>query len=484
MDVILFDSFKKKTNSTKRPTLSDGDEFHCKLKESCSMLSPTIILDIGTTDSPYSYTYAYIDDFKRFYFINDWTFNGPTWIATMTVDVLATYKSDILNSTLYVLRAADDYDGDIYDDAYPVKATLLPGSPARSLAPNSVDISSKRGTYTESNFWQLSELTGFYIIAVTGANSVKYYGMTGSVFFQLIKDLLNYVPQDFSDVSDGIAKSIAKPIQYIANAYWLPITSVPLFSTYAQSQKIKFGWYEMGPYYCMELDAQHDSLTIRFTLDVPKHPYSDDRGNYLNMQPFTIYNLDYLPFGTFCLNNVDISLTDTLACAVELDMPTGKGELYVSTESGKILLTHAASLYGVPIPIAQATNDLFSSISSVLGGGIGAVVGISTGDVVGAVTSAATGIASAVKSFLPNINSVGSQGSLVGFARHIPQLWTKCYDIVDEDNAHNGRPLCQDVQILTLDGYILCRDGDINLDCTPEERSEISNYLTGGFFNE
>lgn len=482
-NVILY-NFEKKNNSTKRPASDDGQLFICRLKESTSAMNPVMRFDVGLVTSPTEYNYAYIPNFDRYYFINDWTFNGPTWDASMTVDVLASFKTAIGEQEMYVLRSADEYDGDIYDDTYPVKSTLINGSPARSLAPNSVTISSKRGTTTDSNYWNKSSLTGFYVIGVNGDNSVKYYGMTGNVFFNLLQDLLSFVPEDIDDVSSGIAKSIAKPIQYITNCYWMPLTSVPAFSQYAQSQYIKFGWYSMGPYNCMELDALHDSLTISFDISVPKHPLASDRGDYLNMQPFTVYTLDYLPFGAFCLNNVDISQDDEIHCAVEVDIATGKGDLYVSTVSGKIFLLHSSALYGVPVPVSQATTDLFSSISSVVGGAVGAVAGVVTGDIPGAVISGISGIASAVKSFLPEINSVGSQGVSNGFVRHIPQLWTKCYEIVDEDNTHRGRPLCEDRELSTLSGYIQCRDGDIDIACTEEERNQISSFLTGGFFYE
>lgn len=482
-NVILY-NFEKKNNSTKRPASDDGQLFICRLKESTSAMNPVMRFDVGLVTSPTDYNYAYIPNFDRYYFINDWTFNGPTWDASMTVDVLASFKTAIGEQEMYVLRSADDSNGNILDDFYPTKTSLLNGSPARSLAPDEVTISSHRGTVTDSNYWQKTDLTGFYVIGVTGDNNVKYYGMTGNVFYYLMKDLLSFSPEDMEDVSSGIAKSIAKPVQYISSCYWIPITSVPRFSDYAESQSIKFGWYSMGPYYCMQLDPMFDSFSVEFKIDIPKHPYASSRGSYLNMQPYTIYTLDYLPFGAFSLNNIDISQDTKIGCSVEVDIATGKGELYVSTVSGKIFLLHSSALYGVPVPIAQATNDLISSISSVLTGSVGAATGLVTGNIPGAITSYASGIISGIKSALPEINSVGSQGSVIGFRKHIPQVWTKCYDIVDEDIEHKGRPLCEEKELDTLTGYIECRDGDIDIACTEEERNQISSFLTGGFFYE
>ena len=65
-----------------------------------------------------------------------------------------------------------------------------------------------------------------------------------------------------------------------------------------------------------------------------------------------------------------------------------------------------------------------------------------------------------------------------------PRLCGIFFKTTNEDNDHYGKPLCQEGQISTLSGYVQCRDGDISLNATQEEREKVSDYLVGGFFYE
>ena len=116
---ITFYSINKKQNSTKRPADS-GVTYDCKLKEECSILTPNIKLDLGLSTAP-SFNYAYISDWGRYYFVKNWTFYNRLWEADLEVDVLGTYKTEIGNSSMYVLRSASNYDTNIIDTYYPAK---------------------------------------------------------------------------------------------------------------------------------------------------------------------------------------------------------------------------------------------------------------------------------------------------------------------------------------------------------------------------
>ena len=65
-----------------------------------------------------------------------------------------------------------------------------------------------------------------------------------------------------------------------------------------------------------------------------------------------------------------------------------------------------------------------------------------------------------------------------------PRLSAVFYKTTNEDNDHYGKPLCEEVVINTLSGFVLCRDGDISLNATQEEREKVSDYLVSGFFYE
>ena len=119
MDIILYKNFAKKDNSTRRPTGS-GDTFSCVLKDNTSVTDPVVLLDLSDKTDFTKYTYAYIPMFSRYYFVVDMVADGLLWSVVLRCDVLATYKTEIGNSLLYVLRSAADHDGRIIDTYYPV----------------------------------------------------------------------------------------------------------------------------------------------------------------------------------------------------------------------------------------------------------------------------------------------------------------------------------------------------------------------------
>ena len=121
----------KKLNSTKIPTYGYYDEIDLtvELKAVTNLFTPSLVISADTfTDNqgnivnPMQYNYCYLPDFQRYYFVNDWTFSGRHWIASLSIDVLGTYKSQIGASSLYVLRSASHSNGRVTDNKYPVIA--------------------------------------------------------------------------------------------------------------------------------------------------------------------------------------------------------------------------------------------------------------------------------------------------------------------------------------------------------------------------
>ena len=116
---VSFYTFNKRENSTARPDISNPAKiFPFRLKDDCGIINPVLEISLPMSENPSQLNYAYIPDFYRFYFVNDWTFSGGVWLASLNVDVLATYKLNIGPSTQYVLRSSAEHDGNIMDDYY------------------------------------------------------------------------------------------------------------------------------------------------------------------------------------------------------------------------------------------------------------------------------------------------------------------------------------------------------------------------------
>ena len=77
----------------------------CKIKEGTSIINPTVIIGKMSASSIRKCNYAYINEFGRYYFINDITEMTANQLAiSMHVDVLNTYKSQIRGISTLILR--------------------------------------------------------------------------------------------------------------------------------------------------------------------------------------------------------------------------------------------------------------------------------------------------------------------------------------------------------------------------------------------
>ena len=84
-------------------TLTAGGSYSCSLKDTTSVLNPVLI--IRTSDPVYNYNYLYIQEFGRYYFINDIkSVNNNAWEISAHVDVLDTYKTAILANEAVIRR--------------------------------------------------------------------------------------------------------------------------------------------------------------------------------------------------------------------------------------------------------------------------------------------------------------------------------------------------------------------------------------------
>lgn len=90
-------------------SLTQGGSYTCTLKDTTSVLNPVLIL--RTSDPVYNYNYLYIQEFGRYYFINDIrSVNNNVWEISAHVDVLETYKSAILANSAVIKRQASQYN--------------------------------------------------------------------------------------------------------------------------------------------------------------------------------------------------------------------------------------------------------------------------------------------------------------------------------------------------------------------------------------
>lgn len=387
-NILLF-SFEKKKNSTKRPVLSDGTTMSGEMKSDFSPLAPVVTFNLSDATHIPAYNYAYIAEFQqRYYFITDWLFVGGLWRATMAVDVLATYKDDILSSNQYVSRAKSLNPGDIIDASYPALTS----------------ITRQQDVTTMSSFWGTSYESGTIILGVVGSSSYTvgantYYAMSVLAFSYFMGQMLNnpnWLNISATEISTDLQKALINPTQYITSCIWLPLfwedvvyydTSIPSNFT----KTIRCGWWDFqmpsgegtGAYTARIL---HNPLSLYYDYmrktggwSIQKHPQAATRGKWLNLSPYSKYTLYCPPFGVFDLDTVDLMNATTLTLEVKVHYYTGDAVLRVLIDdvnfpNQNIPILKVNANVGVQLPVGQIAMNLTNFDSALTAG---AVAGIS-----------------------------------------------------------------------------------------------------------
>lgn len=89
-------------------TLGTGTEYKIVLKDRHTI--DDIVIDVFTNNSLIAFNYCYIPIFNRYYFINDIEiFPNNIYRLHLHIDVLETYKEDILKITGNIYNATTSY---------------------------------------------------------------------------------------------------------------------------------------------------------------------------------------------------------------------------------------------------------------------------------------------------------------------------------------------------------------------------------------
>lgn len=162
----------KRKNSTLQPTLNTS--FDVLLKTPTSLHTPTF------TISAASFDYNYLKWGDRYYFVTDVVSkNNGLWEVSAVVDVLATFKSDILASTQFVSYSSLSGSTWLADTRIPLQKNA-------SVAQNA----------TTMNF--LFNDSGFYVLSVVGKDGCETWACDLS-HIQALLDKVNDWSDDLID---------------------------------------------------------------------------------------------------------------------------------------------------------------------------------------------------------------------------------------------------------------------------------------------
>ena len=463
-------TFIKKQNSTMRPG-SLNVTLNVELKRDTDIINPVFRIK-GSNWNPL-YNYCFVPAWGRYYFISNANYViGDIVEISCTEDYGATWRDQISSSSRYVLRCAAAFDGDIIDTTYPAKTsvTILNASADSPFAE-----SMSEGTY----------ILGTISKSSTGTGAVTYYACSESeirAFSRyLLSDINEYVGAGYlEDLTEDTLKALMNPFQYVVSCVWVPVTVAGLSDT------IKFGWYDSG-ISAKRCTAGSLDFARDITLSIPKHPQAAARGRYLNMEPFSRYELLFWPFGFVSLNAADLIRYSTLNLTVHLDMISGVGRLTISASNpGEPVhyITAVPAQIGIQVQLAQVSTSFIGQIARIAGAtlsGVEALAGASEA------LGKAHGITSAIASASNRVDVSAAGGGVTAVKQESGGkiiLDGMFLPIVNEDRAENGRPLCQIRVLGTLPGYQVIQEADIDMAGMDSERAAVKALLEGGYFFE
>ena len=456
MITVTFYSFAKKRNSTKQP--STGTDLSCLVKSDSSIINPVIEVSVDPT----GYNYCYISAFGRYYYIEDIVFQKGIWICYCSVDVLASYKSQIGSSSFYVTRSASSYDGNIVDAQYPATSDVVFSNTATATNP-----------FSWSGFNGGVYVIGLMTSDTGNTNGVIYYVLEPAEFAKLIKDFYSDTSPGFAtwwdNLGKGIVNSLNKISDFIVSCRWYPVApsieaglrpiSVGLFSTSAQGYQV----------------ANNPNVTNSGQWTVPKHPQAATRGAYLNGAPYSRYTISSGFTGEISLDPYLVAQASKLNFIVNMDITTGQAKIMITDPDNSRTLLTTYGEFGIPIQMEAFEVNALGLVNA----GVQTVANAAVGNWLGA----ASGVMNALDyaQFTP-----GGKAGSGGYIAFTQPLLLNCefFKIVDEDLADKGRPLCQVKQISTLSGFLMCDNADIALAATPGEIETVNAYLNNGMFYE
>ena len=467
LSVTLYE-FKKRENSTKRPDSTVTQKTHnAVLKMPTSLIRPELTFDFGPKGNPSYYNYAHISDLgNRYSFITDWTVKeGHLWTAHMEVDVLASWKNEIGESTQYVTRSASAFDGSIIDGLYPAKGDVTLSAESTSIWPTVTAISG--GSY----------VVGIVNNSADAIGAVAYYVFSEAQFRAFMAYLMGDVSWtgQIEEISADLLKVLFNPMQYITGVMWYPdnapagtaVTSIP------------FGWWNL-PVSAAKLKTSGVAPSAT-NIAIPKHPQAAARGKYLNAAPFSQYTLDSRVWGMIPIDTTAIINADALFMSYRVDYTTGISDMYLTSDINNYAIAVRRAQYGVPVQIAQIGQNYLNMALTAVNGA--ANVTKNWLNPAGAITAGANMIGDMVNASMPDFATSGSNGTVANFTT-APTLYAKFLPVVSDDNEDRGRPYCKKVKLSTLPGYQVISDPDMSLPGTSEENRMVKSYLASGYFYE
>lgn len=483
---VNFYSFAKRDNSTAVPTSASlMNSYDCNLKDGTSLLDPVLVLEYAGI--PY---WSHFSMEGRFYKITDIRSIRQTIIEVSgTVDVLATWKDEIMASSAFVAYDSSA-NTEMVDSRVSMKST-----PTITVATNDNWVYLGKGICVILNVISAENL---YSASPGSQNGVITFAMDYQDARSILSGykawadittpppvsppttwdgwLMAYLEQSFQTVRNGFSyDDITKAVQ---SAWVFP-------SKWDRVAGSQVGYVYLGGYRSIT-SAVRANLGAIEDLDVNIPWQSTD---WRRNAPYTEIVL-YIPYvGVISIPPSSVLNVTSLRVHYDFNYADGSGTVTVRTnDTNNLILFKTSISLSAPFGFGGAqTSPGGIGQNLLMAGAATAVTALTAGSAAPAIAAGAAGI----YGIYNNVSGVPTSiGSYAGGSID-PVNAVKCFviyhdTIVDPNNlaARIGTPTMAVKSFTGMTGYVETRGASVSGAMTDRERIAINKYLDGGVYFE
>lgn len=469
--ITLYSKFQKRVNSTKQPS-GDNRPFTVTLKDDTSRYYPVFDLHTGYNISQFNY----VEWDGRYYYVKDIIYyRHNSYYLQCEVDVMASWKANIIATTAFVERSASTYNKWLIDP-------LLPNIQQDSLSYTTV---SQIAAFLDS---PADISNGTYIVQLAGVNSTNASITPSTQCFVLSASDLATVNKVLMSNSETLSDEInllfgGQLTNAIIDVKYFPLkySQVAFQGT---SSEMKIGNVSLGTYTALSFGGVRGSIDITFN-----NEYTDYRAascvkyfvhlpnvGEIELQPVTIashplwtvkYYIDFLAGtityrivprnfsdGNYGDTNCIYSATTNISASIATSTYNANkvGSLYNTVKTGILRMINASILTSAKDIGGQWTipTDLFSAAQEM------GSAGVNNGGY-------ALICDSRVTTRSEYVNTSAQPSSIANTA---------------------GRPCYQQVVLSSLSGYVKTIGASVAADAPQEFLDFMNNTLDGGAYIE
>ena len=448
-----FWKFNKRVNSTKQPT-EQGTPIAFKYKDASDLHNPVITITKWQNEWNYckiNALYFYVDGCSPI--------ANNLFQVVLRIDVLATYKADILSTRANVIYSANKWDKDLVDNRYLLSANFMEVVREATVA------FSNRGTFV---------LTVMAVGSIPTGIATTYYIKAEDMVS--VANKINTV-----NIWEDLFQSIGGWANSFISLHYMPY---PL-SRIGNTSKSYLAIGEMIDT-SIEVDVQQsDENTVvqPVEYELPLDWVYDD---FRNTSRFAQMTLDIPGYGLINLNSTDFYKQTSIKIKEYVDYYTGSVTWEIIALPINKIITRVSTNLKVALPLGQTQGQTQQGIGALASTAATTALAVS-GHPYAAITSGAYGIANA---FHPTpVTAFGSiSGSFIN-GNMTRKLVLRIKYFFNNDVPENFNTICGGLvnRVLTLSeciGYVKTDSASVSADAYLSELNQINTMLNGGVYIE